>query len=178
MARKESDAPKIAVPSIPKIVLTRTFDAPRALVWKAWTRPELLMQWWGPREFSSPVCKVDLRVGGSYLFCMRSPDGKDYWSAGVYRELVEPERIVYTDFFSDEKGNRVPPSHYGLEGEVPLEMLVTVTLEEQRSRTRLTLEHGGLPEGEHSRLAAEGWNSSFDKLAEVLQRALPGTGRA
>jgi len=170
MARKDSGAPEIAAQSTPKIVLTRTFDAPRALVWKAWTRPEQLMRWWGPRGFTAPVCKLDLRVGGSYLFCMRSPDGKDYWSAGVYRELVEPERIVYTDFFADEHGNPVPASFYGLEGNQLQEMLVTITLEEHQGRTRLTLEHAGLPAGEHSRLAAEGWNSSLDKLAEALQR--------
>ena len=170
MARKESNAPKIAVPSTRKIVLTRTFDAPRALVWRAWTEPEQLMRWWGPQGFTSPVCKVDLRVGGSYLFCMRSPDGKDYWSTGVYREIVEPQRIVCTDSFADEKGNEVPASYYGMPGDWPQELLVTITLEELQGRTRLTLEHVGLPEGEHSRLAAEGWNGSFDKMAAALER--------
>jgi uncharacterized protein YndB with AHSA1/START domain len=170
MARKESDAPKIAVPSTPKIMLTRTFDAPRKLVWKAWTKPEQLMRWWGPEGFTSPVCKVDLRMGGKYLFCMRSPDGKDYWSTGVYREIAEPERIVCTDCFADEKGNVVPAYYYGMPSDWPSELLVTITLEELQGGTRLTLVHVGLPEGEHSRLAAEGWNGSFNKMAAALER--------
>jgi uncharacterized protein YndB with AHSA1/START domain len=170
MARREHDSPKIALPSDRKLVLTRTFDAPRALVWKAWTKPEQLMRWWGPEGFTSPVCQVDLRVGGAYLFCMRSPEGKDYWSTGVYREIVEPERLVCTDCFADEKGNAVPASHYGMAGDWPAELLVIVTLQERQGMTTLTLEHFGLPEGEMSRLTAAGWNGSFDKMARALER--------
>jgi uncharacterized protein YndB with AHSA1/START domain len=170
MARKVNFGPRIAVPSANKIVLTRVFDAPRELVWKAWTRPERLMRWWGPEGFTSPVCRIDLRVGGACLFCMRSPEGKDYWSTGVYRELVEPERIACTDCFADEKGNVVPASYYAMSGDWPRELLVTVTLQEHQGRTALTLEHVGLPEGEMSRLTAEGWNGSFDKLARLLER--------
>jgi len=87
-----------------ELVITRVFDAPRELVWKAWIDPERVRRWWGPKNFTAPVCKIDLRVGGAYLYCMRSPEGKDYWSRGVYREIVPPERIVCTDSFADEKG--------------------------------------------------------------------------
>ena len=170
MARNEINVPKYEVPSTRKIVLTRTFDAPRALVWAAWTRPEQLTRWWGPEGFSSPVCQVDLRVGGKYLFCMRSPDGKDYWSTGVYREIVEPERLIYTDNFADEKGNVVPASYYGMGDDWQADFLVTITLQEHQGRTTLTLEHVGLPEGEHSQMAAAGWNGSFDKMARALER--------
>ncbi len=65
------------------------------------------MRWWGPKGFTSPACRIDLRVGGKYLFCTRSPDGRDFWSTGVYREILEPERIVCTDSFADEEGNVV-----------------------------------------------------------------------
>jgi uncharacterized protein YndB with AHSA1/START domain len=97
------------------------FDAPRELVWKAWTDPERMQRWWGPKHFTAPVWKIDLRAGGVYLYCMRSPEGQDYWSTGVYREIVDPERIVCTDSFADEKGNPVPASHYGMGEDWPLE---------------------------------------------------------
>ncbi len=152
------------------LVITRVFDAPREAVWRAWTEPERFMRWWGPQGFTSPFCTIDLRVGGRYLACMRSPDGKDYWSTGVYREIVPPARLVYTDNFADERGNVVPASHYGMPGDVPLDMLVTVTLEERGGKTTLTLTHAGLPAGERDG-AGLGWNQSFDKLAEALEAA-------
>ncbi len=152
-----------------ELVITRIFDAPRELVWKAWTDPERVKRWWGPKGFTAPVCKIDLRVGGKYLYCMRSPEGKDYWSTGVYREIVPLERIVSTDSFADEKGNVVPVSYYGMSGEWPLELLVTVTFEEHEGKTKLTLRHVGIPAGENSKLAQQGWNESFDKLAESLK---------
>ena len=151
-----------------ELVITRIFDAPRELVWKAWTEPERVMRWWGPKIFTSPSCKIDLRVGGKYLFCMRSPEGKDYWSTGVYREIVPLEKIVCMDNFADEKGNVVPASYYGMSGEWPSELLVTVTFEEHEGKTKLTLQHAGIPAGENRKLAKQGWNESFDKLAESL----------
>jgi uncharacterized protein YndB with AHSA1/START domain len=151
-----------------ELVITRIFDAPRELVWKAWTEPERMMRWWGPKDFTSPACKIDLRVGGKYLFCMRSPEGQEFWSTGVYREIVEPERIVCTDSFADEKGNPVPASHYGMPGDWPAELLVTVTFEEYEGRTRMTLQQVGIPP-EMGDMAEAGWNGSLDKLAESLE---------
>jgi len=150
------------------LVITRFFDAPREAVWNAWTDPEHFMRWWGPIGFTAPACKIDLRAGGKYLYCMRSPEGKDYWGTGVYREIVPIERIVFTDRFADEKGNVVPASHYGMEGDWPSEMLVTVTLEEDGSRTLMTLQHAGIPSGMLSD-CEDGWGGSFDKLAESLK---------
>jgi uncharacterized protein YndB with AHSA1/START domain len=152
-----------------ELVITRIFNAPRELVWKAWTDPEHVKRWWGPRDFTSPVSKIDLRVGGVYIYCMRSPEGEDYWSTGVYREIIEPERIVYTDSFSDAEGNVVPASHYGMSGDWPSELLVTVMFEEHEGKTRLTLRHVGIPAGENRDMAKSGWNESFDKLAELLK---------
>lgn len=151
------------------IIITRIFDAPRELVWKAWTEPALVMRWWGTEGFTSPFSTIDLRVGGKYLYAIRSPEGQDFWSTGVYREIVPPERIVATDNFSDEKGNIVPASHYGMSGDWPSDLLVTVTFEEQNGRTRLTLRHEGIPPGLMSDFATAGWNGSFDKLAGVLE---------
>lgn len=152
-----------------ELVITRVFDAPRELVWKTWTEPERVKLWWGPGGFTAPVCRSDFRVGGIYLYCMRSPLGKDYWSTGVFREIVYPERIVATDSFADKQGHIVPASFYGMNPAYPLEMLVSVTFEELDGRTRLTLKHAGLPAGLDRAGAREGWSQSLDKLAEALK---------
>jgi uncharacterized protein YndB with AHSA1/START domain len=151
-----------------ELVITRIFDAPRAAVWKAWTDAAQLRRWWGPKDFTAPAATIDLRVGGRYHICMRAPDGKDYWSTGVYRAIEAPARLVFTDAFADAEGNVVPASHYGMPGEWPLEMEVTVTLEDLGGRTRMTLRHVGLPAGDHSEMAGSGWNESLDKLAGSL----------
>ena len=166
MAARNSSATKATER---ELVITRIFDAPRELVFKAWTEPEQLMRWWGPTDFTSPVCKIDLRVGGKYLFCMRSPEGQNYWSTGVYGEIVKPERLVCTDSFADEEGNVVPATHYGMGSDIPVELQVTVTLEEYDGKTRMILRHVGIPAGEMSDMTCAGWNESFDKLAESLK---------
>ena len=156
-------------PAEQELVIERIFDAPRELVFKAWTEPDRMMRWWGPKDFTTPFCKIDLRVGGTFLYCMRSPEGKDYWNTGIYREIVEPERIVCTDSFADEQGNVVPASHYEMPGDWPLEMLVTVTFEEYEGKTKMTLRHVGLP-SIIEQDASTSWNESFDKLAEELAK--------
>ncbi|MDB5033076.1 MAG: Activator of Hsp90 ATPase 1 family protein [Chlorobi bacterium] len=150
------------------LVIERIFDAPRELVWKAWTDPEHLVKWWGPKNFTAPVAKIDLRVGGKYLYCMRSPEGQDFWSTGTYREIVPPERLVCTDSFADADGNVVPASHYGMGDDFPLELQVTITFEEHERGTRMTLNHVGIPAGQMRDMTGAGWNQSFDKLAESL----------
>jgi len=151
------------------LVIVRHFDAPRERVWQAWTEPEHAMRWWGPQGFTAPVCKIDLRVGGRYLNCMRSPDGQEFWSTGIYRELVAPERIVCSDSFADKNGNLVPASHYGMTGDFPLELEVTVSFAEQDGGTEMTLRHASLP-AEIIEECRAGWNGSFDKLAEEVRR--------
>jgi uncharacterized protein YndB with AHSA1/START domain len=149
-------------------VITRVFNAPRKLVWRAWTDPEHVMRWWGPKHFTSPTCKIDFRVGGKYLYCMRSPEGQDFWSTGTYREIVPLQKIVCTDSFSDEKGNVVPASHYGM-ADFPLELQVTFLFEEFEGKTKLTSHHVGIPAGEMKEMTSAGWNESLDKLAEMLK---------
>lgn len=151
------------------LVITRIFDAPRALVWKAWTDPQHLMRWWGPETFTSPTCKVDLRVGGKYLFCMRSPEGQDFWSTGVYNEIVPLERIVYTDSFSDAEGNVISPEAYGMGSDFPIASVITVTFEDYEGKTKMTLRNPGVPEGEMREMTLSGWNTSLDKLAASLK---------
>jgi uncharacterized protein YndB with AHSA1/START domain len=166
MAARQGNAAKL--PIVEDLVITRVFDAPREAVWKAWTDSRHFMRWWGPKGYTAPACKIDLHVGGKYLFCMRSPEGQDYWSTGVYCDIVPMERIVLTDSFSDEKGNVVPASHYGMQGEWPLELLVTVTFEEDGGKTVMTLQHEGIPSGT-VRDCEAGWSGSFDKLAESFK---------
>jgi uncharacterized protein YndB with AHSA1/START domain len=149
------------------LTIKRIFDAPREQVWKAWTEPERMKLWWAPKPFTAPVIKNDFRVGGRILGDWRSPDGKDMWSTGVYREIKPMERIVSTDSFADENGNVVPATRYGLGADFPLELLLTVTFEEKGGKTAFTLKHEGLPADEMLE-ARKGWMTSLDQLAESL----------
>jgi NADPH2:quinone reductase len=152
------------------LVITRVFDTPRKLVFEAWTDPERVMRWWGPKGFTTPVCEIDLRPGGVYRSCMRSPEGREFWGQGVYREIVEPERIVCTDTFADEKGNTVSPERYGMSADWPAEALITVTFAEQAGKTKLTLRHSPLPAGRERDQCRQGWEESLDKLADYLAK--------
>jgi len=160
------------------VAITRVFDAPREVVWKAWTDCERLTRWWGPKDFTTPHCKIDLRQGGVFQNCMRSAEGRDYCGKGVYREIIDRERITYTDFFVDEQGNPVSAAHYGLSAEWPEETLVAVTLAEHNGKTELTLQHtiGSVPASELD-LCYQGWNESFDKLAGELAKDLKQEGK-
>ncbi|HEY6010842.1 MAG TPA: SRPBCC domain-containing protein [Nitrospirota bacterium] len=152
------------------LVITRVFNGPREQVWDAWTDPQIFRTWWGPKGFTSPYCKIDLQVGGTYLNCMRSPDGKDFWSTGRYLEIVPMKKIVCTDSFADADGNVVPATRYGMSPDFPLEMRVTVTFEDDKDGTRMTLRHTGIPVGEMREQTRAGWNESFDKLAKALAK--------
>lgn len=153
-----------------ELVITRVFDAPRELVWRAWSDPQWITKWWGPQYFTSPACKADFRVGGKYLFCMRSPDGQDFWSTGEYREIVPLERIVLTDNFADADGNVIPATQFGFPADFPEDMVMTVTFEAlSGNRTKLTISSYSALEGEMRENARLGWETSLDKMAEVLK---------
>lgn len=158
-------------PEPQELVITRVFDAPRDLVFKAWTERDRMMRWWGPKGFTLPVCKIDVRPGGAYLYCMRSPEGKDYWGKGVYREIVEPKRIVCTDCFADEEGNTVSPQAYGMSPDWPEEALITVTFDEHGGKTLFTLHHAPLKPGPERDMCHQGWSESLDKLDDYLAKA-------
>ena len=170
---ERTDAPTSAETGV--IVIERTFDAPPELVWKAWTEPEHVMRWWGPKTFTSPAVEIDFRVGGKYLFAMRSPeywDGRTLWSTGEYREIVPFERIVCTMAMADEKGNVVSPTEYGMPDDGATESLLTVEFEAVgNGQTKMLMRHEGVPAGEMRDGANEGWNEIFDKLAASLAAA-------
>jgi uncharacterized protein YndB with AHSA1/START domain len=94
------------------IVITRVLDAPRERVFKAWTDSGHFVRWWGPNGFTTPACRMDVRPGGVLHYCMRSPEGRDFWGKGIYREIVEPERIVYADTFADAEGPLASNAQY------------------------------------------------------------------
>lgn len=150
-------------------VLTRIFNAPPALVFRAWTEPEHFKRWWGPEGFTTPEARIDLRVGGQMVFCMRSPEDQDFWAGGTYREIQPPSRLVYTDYFCDPQGNPVPPSEYGMPAEWPHEVLTTVDFEQlEDGSTKMTLQMDVAQRVALLVQADQGWGSSFDKLADYL----------
>jgi len=150
-----------------EIVINRVFNLPVSVVWLAWTDAEYFKKWWGPRGFTCPSSKMEARVGGKYLSCMRGPDGKEFWSTGVVKELIPERKLVVTDSFSDEKGNIKPASEYGMPGDWPKELLITVYLEEADGATKMKLKHQGIP-AEMREDCIKGWNESFDKLEENI----------
>ncbi len=172
--RRSTDTASESTPAaVRELVIERSFDAPRELVFKAWTEPERLMRWWGPKGFTTLNCTIDLRPGGVMHFCMRSPDGQDIWCKGVYQEIVAPERIVCTSCFSDAEGNLVQPTHYGLSADWPAETLMSVTFDEQDGKTKLTLRQAGVPMTPERSGAVQGWTESFDRLAAYVAAEAP-----
>jgi uncharacterized protein YndB with AHSA1/START domain len=150
---------QLSVPTDGEIVLTRVFDAPRDLVFDAFTQPELLKRWFGPRGWSLDVCDVDLKVGGGFRFLMRGPDGKHVGMRGTWREIRAPERTVHTESFDDDPGeSEVSAVFTEHEGKTTLRATVRYATKEVRD---IVLESGI----EHG--AAE----SYDKLAELLASA-------
>lgn len=156
-------------PGESELVITRVLDAPRALVFKAWTEPEHLKHWWGPAGWTLTVCEVDLRPGGVWFYGMRGSGGEESWGRAVYREIVVPERIVYIDSFSDAHGNPVAPADIGLSAGWPTEMLVTVTFAEQDGKTTLTcrVTAGTAPAAERE-MVQQGWSETLDQLASYV----------
>ncbi len=152
-----------------RMTITRVFDAPRNLVWKAWTDPQYAKQWWGPHGFTTPVYQSDFRVGGKFLICMKSPDGQEFWNAGEYHEIVPPEKIVSSMYFADKDGNKVEPEHYGIEHEA-IEGARDTTLFEDLGdgRTKLTFIGNEAAEDAANSGQLEGWNQILEKFANVL----------
>lgn len=148
----------IAEPAARVLVITRILDAPRSLVFKVWTKPEHMVRWLGPSGFQTTSCEMDVRLGGAYRACIRSPEGKDYWMQGVYREIVEPERLVFTFAWEDDKGK---PGY---------ETLVTVTLAEYEGKTKLTFHQAVFESTAERDSHREGWSESFDRLEAYLAK--------
>ena len=152
-----------------RMIITRIFDAPREIVWKAWTDPKYVMQWRGPKGFTAPVCKIDFRVGGKFHCCMRSPDGQEFWNVGEYHEIVPYEKIVSSMHFSDAEGNKVSCEAYGIEHQA-IEGAYDTTLFEDlgNGQTKLTFIGNEPKEDAVKSGQMEGWKQILDKVAEVV----------
>ncbi len=157
-------------------VISHIFDAPRELVWKAWTERERLMQWFGPKGVTIPAAKLDFRPGGMFHYCMRTPDGKEMWGKFVYREIIAPEKIVLVNSFSDAQGGI---TRHPFSATWPLEMLSTTTLVEDGGKTKLTLEWAPLNPSDEERKTFDsahdgmkhGWSGTFEQLEAYLAKA-------
>jgi uncharacterized protein YndB with AHSA1/START domain len=146
------------------IITTRVFDAPRELVWSAWTDPNHLAQWWGPNGFTTTTSAYDLRPGGTWRFVMHGPDGRDYQNLVTFDEIVKPERLVY------RHGDDVEP----------VQFRTTVTFEDLGGKTRLTLRAQFPTADARDRVvneygAAEGAVQTIERLANYLTTSLAPT---
>ena len=157
-------------------VISRVFDTPRTLVWKAFTEPERMKDWWGPKGFSVIAWKMDFRPGGTYHYGMKAPDGTPMWGKFLYREIAAPERMVFVNSFSDEKGGitRHPASPTW-----PLELLSTFTLEDEPGgKTQFTIRWTAEKVTDEERKTfdsahdgmRQGWGGTLDRLTDYLAK--------
>ena len=158
-----------AMSDIERMVVTGVFDAPRNVVWTAWTEPRYVMQWWGPKGFTAPVCQMDVRTGGKSLFCMKAPDGREFWNAVEYIDIVPHEKIGSSMYFSDSTGNRIDPAQLGIEHEAIDGAYDTTLFEEVgNGHTKLTFIGNESMESAKESGQMEGWAQILEKLAAVV----------
>ncbi|HVY94936.1 MAG TPA: SRPBCC domain-containing protein [Bryobacteraceae bacterium] len=157
LAGRPAHAEPTGNPMEGEVEIVRVFDAPRDLVYEAWTKPEHMTQWWGPGPFTSHSCKLDVRPGGEWQITMRSPAGMDFRSSGVYSEVVPSERLVFTN------------DAYGQDGTLLLKGVTSVTFADEGRKTKLTVNAkvtGMVPYAPQMIKGMEpGWNMTLDKLA-------------
>jgi len=154
-----------------ELVISRTLNAPRALVYRAFTEPEHLKQWWGPKEWPVVYCTVDLRPGGKWHYCMRSSDGQESWGVAVYEEIVPDERIVYVDAFSDAEGN--------VNSALPMAKS-TVEFSDADGKTRMVMRAEYPTEADLQTVVnmgmIEGIKSAWSQLEDLLERLQSARG--
>jgi len=158
-----------------EFVISRTFDAPRELVFKACSEPAHMQHWFAPKGFTSHVAKMDLRPGGMYHYCMRSPDGHEMWGKCIYREVVPPERLVFLQSFSNAKGEITA---HPMSPTWPREMLSTMLFEEKNGKTTLTIKwipynasDAEIKTFEDGRKGMHGgWTGTLDQLTAYLAK--------
>ena len=159
----------------PEFVITRVLDAPRDVVWRAWTMREELMKWFGPQGYTMPHAKLDLRPGGTFHYAIRSPDGHEMWGKWTYREIVAPEKLVLISSFSDAQGGI---TRHPMSASWPQETLSTTTFEEQDGKTAITIRwspwHATALEIETFANAMssmeQGWSGTFAQLSAYLEK--------
>lgn len=155
------------------LVVRRIIDAPIELVWKAWTDPEHVKRWWGPKYYTSPSAKIDLRVGGKFVFCMRAPQeqgGQDMYTAGVYQSIVPLKRLEFTQGLSDKDGNRIDPALVGMPPDFPKEIRTVILFKALGDMTELTITEYDWPVSQMMVYSYAGMHQSLDKLGDSLAK--------
>jgi uncharacterized protein YndB with AHSA1/START domain len=163
------------VKTVAPFLISRVYDAPRERVWQAWTEAERLKAWFAPRNFETTYNKLDLRLGGVYLYRLRMPDGGEMWGKWTFREVVKPQKLVFVMSFSDAKGGI---TRHPMSPNWPRQILQTITFEAQGQKTKLTV--SGLPleateienqtfeDGRDS--MKQGWGGTLDGLVAYLEQ--------
>jgi len=160
----------------PEFVTVRSFDAPRKRVFDAWTKPELMAKWWGPKGFTVSHSKMDLKPGGIYHYGLKSSDGQVIWGKLTYREIMAPEKLVFVTSFSDEKGGT---TRHPMSPNWPLEMLSMITFEEEAGKTKIIVRWSPLNPTDIERQTfidgmtdmEQGWTGTLDQFADYLAKA-------
>ena len=154
------------------LIVTRLFDAPVEMVWRAWTDPQLVMRWWGPDHFISPRCELDFREGGTSLVSMRSPDGHEFYTIWTYRQIVPFERIEFVQNLANERGERIDPADVGMPPEFPRDTRTIVTFAARDAQTEMTMIQYDMPgpEVQIGKFAEIGLNQTVDKMGALFKK--------
>ena len=155
------------------IILKRIYNAPLDSVWKAWTDPEHVMRWWGPRGYTSPSCKIDFREGGRYIWCMRAPKeqgGQDMYTTGIYKKIVPMQRIEFGQSLSDKDGSLLDPSTLGMPPDFPKEIRTVLEFKSVGNKTELTVTEYDWKIGQMRDYSESGMAECLDKLSEIFPK--------
>jgi len=156
-------------PKVRDLTVTRVINAPVEQVWRAWTDPDLVKQWWGPDYFTCPFARIDFRVGGTSLVCMSSPQFGDQYSTWYYKEIVPFQRIDYIHNLADNDGNKIDPTSVGMPPDFPQDQLNTVAFKALGAgKTEITVTEYGWTEGQMRELSQMGLEQCLDKMAAIF----------
>ena len=153
------------------LVVKRIIDAPLELVWKAWTEPEHVMKWWGPKHYTSPSAKIDLREGGKYIFSMRAPadqGGQESYTTGVYNKIIPMQYLEFTQSLSDKDGNPIDPAQIGMPPDFPSEIRTSIVFKARGELTELIITEYDWPVSQMYVYSLAGLHQSIDKLEAAL----------
>jgi uncharacterized protein YndB with AHSA1/START domain len=153
------------------VVVTRTFDVAQERVWRAWSDPNEVTRWWGPQGFTSPMCRMEFREGGTTLASMRSEQGWELFNTWTYRSIEPMARIEFVQGFADKDGNQVSPAELGLPPGIPEEVRHVVTLSAvDETTTELTVHEYGYPNAQIAEISRAGMEQCLDKMRASVER--------
>lgn len=159
----------------PDLVVSHVFEAPVESVWRAWTDPELVMRWWGPKGFTAPMARIDFREGGTSLLCMREPEqlgGRDLYSTWTYQRIEPLQRIEYVHNLADQNGNKIDPAVLGMPADFPQDLRHAVVFSAlPDGRTEMTITQLDWPAGRMMELSKLGLEQCLDKMSAALADA-------